>query len=321
GFALHPPTSPSLYEQADVEHGMNSIIGDVRDIESLRDALTRAQPEIIFHLAAQPLVRASYQDPIGTYSTNVLGTAHLLEAARSCSSVRAILNVTTDKVYENKEWSWGYRENEPLGGYDPYSSSKACSELVTSSYRESFFPPERYAEHGVAVATARAGNVIGGGDWAIDRLIPDCLSALQENKTILLRNPHAIRPWQHVLEPLHGYLLLAQKLVLEGSKYGQAYNFGPDDADSVPVEQVVRLLCEAWGEQARYHVEQTEQPHEAHFLKLDVSKAKHMLGWHPRWSLADALKRIVQWTHASRRGENVRETCLKQIRAYVAGSE
>jgi CDP-glucose 4,6-dehydratase len=267
-------------------------------------------------MAAQPLVRDSYKDPVTTYATNVMGTVNLFEAVRQCSSVRAVVNVTTDKCYENQEWPWAYRENEPMGGYDPYSSSKGCSELVTSAYRQSFFNPQKYNEHGVAIATARAGNVIGGGDWAADRLICDCARALLVGEEVVIRNPNAIRPWQHVLEPLSGYLVLAQRLYEKGPEYADAWNFGPDDSDAKPVEWIVQKMCDLWGEGSAYKIDDGHHPHEATYLKLDCSKAKASLNWHPRWSLELALENVIDWTKRYQKNMNMRDVCLEQIASY-----
>jgi CDP-glucose 4,6-dehydratase len=247
-----------------------------------------------------------------------MGTVHLLEAVRACPSVRAVINVTTDKVYENREWVWGYRENEPFGGYDPYSNSKGCSELVTSAYRSSYFPPNEYGRHGVALASARAGNVIGGGDWATDRLIPDCIRALLAGDEIPIRNPHAIRPWQHVLEPLSGYLLLARRLVEDGSRFAEGWNFGPGEEDAQTVESIVQMLCHKWGGSASYRIDSGEHPHEAHYLKLDCAKAKSELSWRPRWNLERAIDGIVAWTEAFRDKRELRQVCVQQIEAYSA---
>jgi len=322
GYALQPPTTPSLFELAQVADLLHSHkIADVRDGATLAAAMQRAQPEIVIHMAAQPLVRDSYKIPVETYAINVMGTVNLLEAVRLCPSVKAVVNVTTDKCYENKEWAWGYRENEPMGGYDPYSNSKACSELITAAYRSSFFNAKDYTIHGVALATARAGNVIGGGDWASDRLIPDCISALLQGETILIRNPHAIRPWQHVLEPLSGYLTLAQNLYENGIKYAAAWNFGPSDDDARPVDWIVQKMCEKWGSGAVYKIDDGEHPHEAHYLKLDCSKARAELGWQPRWRLATALDSIIEWTRAYREKQEMREVCLKQIDSYIRSTE
>ncbi len=312
GFSLGPPTDPSLFVEADLDRLGASITGDVRDAEAVSSAFRSAQPEIVLHLAAQPLVRASYDDPVATFATNVLGTVNVLEAARNCSSIRALVNVTTDKCYENREWVWGYRENEPMGGRDPYSASKGCSELVTSAYRQTFF-----AGGQVALASARAGNVIGGGDWAADRLVPDTVTAFAQERAVTIRNPHAIRPWQHVLDPLWGYLVLAERLCAGGDEYAEAWNFGPDDADAWPVERVVAELARRWGPKARWHLDDSEQPHEASFLKLDTSKARGRLGWEPRWSLSEALDHTVDWYGAWRAGGNVLSLCRTQIEQYT----
>lgn len=316
GYALQPPTDPSLFDIAQVGQGMHSIIGDIRDAAALAEAMQAAAPDIVIHMAAQPLVRYSYIEPVETYSTNVMGTVHLLEAVRKTPSVRAVVNVTSDKCYENREWVWGYRENEAMGGYDPYSSSKGCAELVASAYRNSYFSSEKYSEHRVALASVRAGNVIGGGDWADDRLIPDILRAISAGLPVVIRNPHAIRPWQHVLEPLSGYLQLAQKLYIEGVAYAEGWNFGPNDEDARPVQWIVEQLTGAWGEGASWQLEQTAQPHEAHYLKLDCSKAKSRLDWQPRWSLATTLEMIVAWQHAYLAKEDMRRYTLNQISYY-----
>ena len=317
GYALSPPTQPSLFELAHVADLLTSHqIADIRDGVALSAAIQRAQPEIVVHMAAQPLVRESYQIPTETYATNVMGTVNLLEAIRHCPSVKSVVNVTTDKCYENKEWVWAYRENEPMGGFDPYSSSKACSELVTAAYRQSFFNPQQYEEHGVALASARAGNVIGGGDWAKDRLIPDCIDALLANKTIRIRNPYSIRPWQHVLEPLSGYISLAQKLYESGPDYAEGWNFGPSDEDAKSVEWIVKRLCDQWGGGACYEIDSGDHPHEAHYLKLDCSKAHMLLNWQPRWGLSKTLSVILEWVAGYKADENIYEICLKQIDEY-----
>ena len=318
GLALPPPSSPSLFVTANVAEGMTSIEGDIRDYAAVLAVFKQYQPEIVIHMAAQALVRYSYTHPIETYATNVMGTVHLLEAAREVGGVRAIVNITSDKCYENREWVWGYRENEPMGGYDPYSSSKGCAELVASAYRNSYFNPQNYAEHGVAVASARAGNVIGGGDWAEDRLIPDIMRAIMQGKPVSIRNPHAIRPWQHVLEPLSGYLMLAQNLYQAGSDYAEGWNFGPDDVDAKPVQWIVEKLTQAWGEGASWGLDDGNHPHEAHYLKLDCSKAKARLNWYPRWHLEDTLKAIVDWQRAHQQGQEMRAVTLQQIAAYNA---
>ena len=317
GYALQPPTHPSLFEVAQVAQGMISIIGDIRDGAMLTNAMRQAAPDIVIHMAAQPLVRRSYVDPVETYSTNVMGTIHLLEAVRQTPSVRAVVNVTTDKCYENKEWAWGYRENEPMGGFDPYSSSKGCAELVTAAYRNSFFNSAKHSEHQVALATARAGNVIGGGDWAEDRLIPDILRAIQAGQPVNIRNPHATRPWQHVLESLSGYLALAEKLSSEaGQQYAESWNFGPRDEDARPVQWIVEQLTQQWGDGAAWHLDGGTHPHEAHYLKLDCSKARALLGWSPRWHLSQALQAIIAWHKAHHRSQDMRALCLQQINDY-----
>lgn len=324
GFALDPPTTPSLYEIGGLSGIVRSIVGDVRSRDQLQEAVRQAKPDIVIHMAAQPLVRASYVTPVETYETNVMGTVHLLDAVRTAVAdgiaIRAVLNVTTDKCYENREWHWGYREQDTLGGYDPYSNSKACSELVTASYRNSFFgeSAEPDGMPPVAIATARAGNVIGGGDWATDRLIPDSMRALLNGQPIVVRHPSSIRPWQHVLEPLSGYLLLLQHMVRDPKRYSESWNFGPDDADAKPVEWIVQHLCTAWGEGAAYEIQPVpdRSRHEARYLKLDCSKAKQELGWEPRWRLPQAIEQIVRWNKAYRDGQDMRAVCLEQIRQY-----
>lgn len=318
GYALQPPTDPSLFQLARVDSACRSIIADVRDEKRLAREVISAEPEIVIHMAAQPLVRMSYQDPLLTYGTNVMGTVNLLEAVRQTSSVRAVVVVTTDKVYENREWRWGYREGEAVGGFDPYSSSKACAELATDAYRNSFFPPQNHACHRVAIATARAGNVIGGGDWAVDRLVPDLVRALLSQEQVAVRNPMAVRPWQHVFEPLLGYLLLAKRLYTEGPSFSGAWNFGPETADEWQVEKLVIELCRLWGGEASYQVLQLEnQPHETHCLRLDSSKAKGELGWSPRWRMDRALASIVEWSRAYQRGEDMNALCCEQLTAYL----
>lgn len=317
GFALAPETDPSLFEVARVAQGMVSHIGDIRDLPMLRAAIVASQPEIVIHMAAQPLVRYSYVAPVETYATNVMGTVHLLESVRHCPSVKAVVNVTSDKCYENKEWVWGYREDEPMGGYDPYSNSKGCAELVTAAYRSSFFNKASYAQHGVALASARAGNVIGGGDWAADRLIPDFIRAITAGERVRIRNPHAIRPWQHVLEPLGGYLVLAERLHANGPECAEGWNFGPDEADARNVEWIVQRMVEAWGEGAGWDKDDAPQPHEANYLKLDCSKAHARLAWHPGWSLETTLNRIIEWHKAHLRQQDMKAVCLQQIVEYV----
>jgi len=316
GYALEPPTNPSLFNEAKIGELITSFIGDIRDLAYLQEVIHKVQPEIVIHMAAQPLVRESYKIPVETYAVNVMGTVHLLEACRHTQSVKAIVNVTTDKCYENREWHWGYRENEPMGGYDPYSNSKGCSELVTASYRNSYFNQAKYNEHGVAVASARAGNVIGGGDWADDRLIPDFIRAISKGEEVKIRSPYAIRPWQHVLEPLTGYLTLAAKLFTEGATYAQGWNFGPDDNDAQNVEWITKTICDLWGNGASFEVDTNPQPHEANYLKLDCSKAKAELGWVPKWNIETTLKTIVDWNKAFIKGENIREVTINQINQY-----
>jgi CDP-glucose 4,6-dehydratase len=316
GYALDAPTNPSLFKEAKIEDVVTSYIGDIRDYDHLLKVLLEVQPEIVIHMAAQPLVRESYKNPIETYATNVMGTVNLLEAIRYTTSVKSVVNVTTDKCYENKEWHWGYRENEPMGGYDPYSNSKGCSELVTASFRNSFFNPKEYSKHGLAVATARAGNVIGGGDWAEDRLIPDFIRSITKGEKLKIRSPYAIRPWQHVLEPLTGYLTLAAKLFENGIQYAEAWNFGPDDNDAKNVEWITAKICNLWGENASYEIDNNPQPHEANYLKLDCSKAKCELDWFPKWNIETTLHRIVEWNKAFIKGEDIRTVTINQINQY-----
>ncbi len=313
GLALEPPTNPNLFTEARVGDGMSSSIGDIRDYETVRRVMATFKPEIVIHMAAQPLVRLSYSEPVATYATNVMGTVHVLEAARNTDSVRAIVNVTTDKCYENKEWVWGYREDEPMGGYDPYSSSKGCSELVTSAYRRSFLQKK-----GIALASARAGNVIGGGDWAQDRLIPDILSAFEKSHPVIIRNPHSTRPWQHVLEPLSGYLALAAHLFGEsGQDYAEGWNFGPHEEDARPVQWIVEHLVNSWGKGATWQLDGGEHPHEANYLKLDISKAKGCLGWTPSWPLGTALEKITTWHHAWLDQQDMQQLCQAQIAEFT----
>jgi CDP-glucose 4,6-dehydratase len=313
GFALAPPTNPSLFELARVSDGMHSIEGDIRDLEAFKAALIDAKPEIVIHMAAQPLVRDSYQNPVDTFASNVMGTVHLFEAIRATPSVSAVVNITTDKCYENKEWIWGYREHEPMGGHDPYSASKACAELVSSAYRTSFFQPDG---HKVAMATARAGNVIGGGDWAKDRLMTDLIAAFTSGKPLLIRNPNAIRPWQHVLEPLRGYLTLAEKLFTHGADYAEAWNFGPNDDDAKPVSWLAERLTQFWGGNAQWQIQPGDHPHEANYLKLDISKAKTKLGWSPSMDLEQALRLTAEWAQQLAAGADARAITLQQIQTY-----
>jgi len=316
GYALNPPTDPSLFEVAKVGASMHSIIADIRDAEALAKAMRAARPEIVIHMAAQPLVRYSYIKPLETFSSNVLGTAHVLDAVRATDSVRAVVNVTSDKCYDNREWVWGYRENDPMGGYDPYSASKGCAELVAAAYRNSFFNPADYARHRVAVASVRAGNVIGGGDWALDRLVPDVLRAFESDRPVIIRNPHAIRPWQHVLEPLSGYLTLAQRLWEHGPVYAEGWNFGPNDDDARPVSWIIEKLVGAWGAGASWQLDGADHPHEAGWLKLDCSKARVRLGWRPRWTLDQALTQIVFWHRSWLASEDMQRCCVAQIAEF-----
>jgi CDP-glucose 4,6-dehydratase len=315
GYALKPPTNPSLFELCNIEAFVNSTISDIRDFDSLRIKIDTDKPEIIIHMAAQPLVRLSYAEPVLTYHTNVMGTINLLEAVRvsHSKSTRVIVNVTTDKCYDNKEWLWPYREIEPMGGYDPYSSSKACSEIVTAAYRSSYFSGDSMP---VAVATARAGNVIGGGDWAADRLIPDIVRSVLGNKPVVIRNPYSVRPWQHVLEPLSGYLMLSERLYTEGNSFAGAWNFGPNDDDSRPVKWIVEKFCSKWIN-ASYELDKNIHPHEASFLKLDCSKAKEKLDWHPKWNLNKALDSIIEFSRAYLSRNSMRDLCDRQILEYL----
>lgn len=318
GLALAPATEPSLFELASVGNGMTSLVGDVRDAVGFANAMRSAKPEIVIHMAAQALVRRSYEDPAETYSTNVLGTVNLFDAVRQTPSVKAVINVTTDKCYRNNEWEWGYREEDHLGGHDPYSSSKACAELVSTAYRSSYFKVG--GAHPVGVATARAGNVIGGGDWAQDRLIPDILTAAARGVPVLIRNPRSIRPWQHVLEPLHGYLMLAEALYADPDGYAEAWNFGPSDEDARPVQWIVENIGALWGDAFVWELDAAAHPHEANYLKLDCSRARSRLGWQPRWTLADALERIVAWHHAYLAGQDAKQLTKDQIHAFMRGS-
>lgn len=311
GYALTPPTSPSLFEEANVMERIESEFGDIRDSEKLSKSMLAFNPDILIHMAAQPLVRLSYLEPVETYETNVMGTIKVLEAARNCPNLKSIVSVTTDKCYENKEWVWGYREDEPMGGYDPYSSSKGCAELVTSSYRRSFMQ-----DQGIGLASARAGNVIGGGDWADDRLIPDILRAFEKQEPVIVRNPLSTRPWQHVLEPLSGYLVLAQNLYNTPEEYAEGWNFGPFDEDAKPVEWILNQMVSKWNG-ASWSLDEDAHPHEAGYLKLDVSKAKSRLNWHPTWRLEKTLEKIVDWHHAWLAKDDMQVVCLNEINEYM----
>ena len=311
GYALEPPTEPSLFALAEIGQGMTSVMGDVRDFGSLKKCFDEARPEIVFHLAAQPIVREGYRNPRHTYETNVMGTVNLLECVRLSETVRSVLNVTTDKVYQNNEWTWGYRENESLDGFDPYSNSKSCSELVTRCYKDSFF-----ADGSVAISTARAGNVIGGGDFASDRILPDCVRAALAGKEIVVRNPYSTRPYQHVLEPIFAYLMMAQGQYENGTLAG-CYNVGPDESDCFRTGELVDLFCRCWGEGMRWVNRPYDGPHEANFLKLDCSKLKSTFAWQPVWNLSDAVARTVEWAKCMRDGENLVSCMDRQIDAFA----
>ena len=320
GYALEPPTEPSIFKLAAMEKKVNSVIGDIRDLPRLKKVFVEVQPEIVIHMAAQPIVRESYKDPVYTYETNVMGTVHILECVRTCDSVKSFLNVTTDKVYLNREWPWGYRENEELNGYDPYSNSKSCSELVTGCYQNSFFGKDN--DRHVAISTARAGNVIGGGDFAVDRIIPDCIRAVLSGQEIIVRNPYSTRPYQHVLEPLAVYLMIVQRQY-EDEKYAGSYNVGPDDGDCYTTGELVTLFCDKWSqladEKAVWKNVSDGGPHEANFLKLDCSKLKSVFGWKPVWNVEQTMEKIVEWTLAYESGEDVCQVMDRQIEAFMAG--
>jgi CDP-glucose 4,6-dehydratase len=310
GYALDPWTNPNLFTVARVGDVIEDIRGDIRDAARLDSSMREFRPEVVFHLAAQPLVRRSYEDPIGTYETNVIGTARVLDAVRRTPSVHAVISVTTDKCYENKEWVWPYRETDPLGGYDPYSSSKACAEIVSAAFRQSYFPVDRLAEHGVAVATARAGNVIGGGDWSMDRLIPDLIRGFLSGQPVRIRRPHAIRPWQHVLEPVYGYIRLAEELLAGApgaARFATAYNFGPGEDDTRPVSWIAERLAGFWGDGASWVLDDDHGPHEAGYLRLDASRARQDLAWTPHLRLETALDWLVQWYRAWQSGLDAKE--------------
>ncbi len=310
GYALPAPTEPNLFSLTDVEAHMHSEIGDIRDLEHLRRTFDEAKPEIVLHLAAQPLVIEGYRDPVGTYSANVMGTVHILECVRQSNTVRSFLNVTTDKVYQNNEWVWGYRENEPLDGFDPYSNSKSCSELVTHCYKNSYF-----ANSDTAISTARAGNVIGGGDFAENRIIPDCIRAAEKGEPIIVRNSYSIRPYQHVLEPLFAYLMICEKQY-QDKKYAGYYNVGPDESDCITTGELADLFCAAWGKGQTWKNVSTEGPHEASFLKLDCSKLRNTFGWKPRWGIQQAVEKTVDWTKVYQRRGNIPEEMNREISLY-----
>ena len=317
GYALLPSTNPNMFDRASIEDGMISIIGDIRDINHLSNAIRGSNPEIVIHMAAQSLVRYSYQNPAETYATNVMGTVNILEAVRSLKKVRSFINVTSDKCYENKEWLWGYREVDSLGGHDPYSSSKACSELITNAYRESFFSINNFEEHKNAIASARAGNVLGGGDWSNDRLVPDFIRSITNKKLIDIRNPNAMRPWQHVLEPLKGYLLLAENLYNHGPKYAEAWNFGPNNFDVKSVNEILELLIFHWEEAVGVNLKKDPSNlHEAFLLKLDSSKARAKLNWQSKWDINESIKRTCEWYKAHLKNQDMRAYSLKEILDY-----
>jgi CDP-glucose 4,6-dehydratase len=318
GYALPPPTLPSLFEQANIAGAVRSIQGDVRDFAHLKQAIGECRPEVVLHLAAQSVVRRGYEDPVETYSSNVMGTVHVLEALRQLQRPCVVVNVTSDKCYENREWLWGYREDERMGGRDPYSNSKGCAELVTAAFRSSFFPPDELARHGIAIATARAGNAIGGGDWTANQLIPDMMRAFLSGQRCLIRSPGAIRPWQFVLEPLHGYLLLAERLTQDAARFGCGWNFGPAEADARPVAWLADELARLYGDDAGWQCDAGQYPHEAHYLKLDAARAHALLGWQPHLPLAQALEWIVDWYRGFRAGADLDCLTRAQIRQYEA---
>lgn len=311
GYSLEPPTEPSIFNLTDMGNQMHSVIGDIRDLDKLMEVFRETEPEIVLHLAAQPIVRESYKNPVYTYETNVMGTVNILECVRQTETVKSFLNVTTDKVYHNREWEWGYRENDPLDGFDPYSNSKSCSELVTHSYKNSFF-----GDRDTRISTARAGNVIGGGDFAADRIIPDCIRAAMERKPVQVRNPHSTRPFQHVLEPLYAYLMIAA-LQYEDQKYEGYYNVGPGDEDCVTTGELVELFCEAWGEGQTWENHFAGGPHEANFLKLDCSRLRSVFGWKPAWGVRQAVEKTVEWTKAWQFGEDINLIMKKQIQGFL----
>ncbi len=318
GYSLSAPTQPCLFDLARVGDRMTSIVGDICDLSHLVQIMKTHQPEIVIHMAAQALVRESYKSPVETYAVNVMGTVNVLEAVRQSESVKALVNVTSDKCYDNQEWVWGYRESEAIGGYDPYSSSKGCAELVTAAYRNSFFADSDYNKHGVGIATARAGNVIGGGDWASDRLIPDILKAWQSGEKVVIRYPQAMRPWQHVLEPLSGYLTLAEHLYRDGASYGGAWNFGPNESDAQTVGWIVEQMANLWGNEVCWTRENLVQPHEAHYLKLDCSKARSQLKWQPKLDIKTALAWVIDWTKALQSGADMKDITINQIKQFIS---
>lgn len=314
GYSLEPNTTPNIFTEASVYEALeDSEIGDIRNLKQISKSMSDFNPDILIHMAAQPLVRLSYHDPVNTYTTNVIGTVNVLEAARKCKKLKAIVSVTTDKCYENREWDWGYREDEAMGGHDPYSSSKGCAELVTSAYRRSFFNDKNTA----SLASARAGNVIGGGDWSDDRLIPDILKAFENSVPVVIRNPLSTRPWQHVLEPIAGYLVLAENLYLNGDDFAEGWNFGPKDEGCKPVNWILEKMVKFWGNNASWDLDKMNNPHEASFLKLDCSKAANRLKWQPKWDLQESLEMIVNWHQNYLKGNNMKKECLKEIKKYI----
>jgi CDP-glucose 4,6-dehydratase len=316
GYALPPPTTPSFFEIGEISQKMISLNGDVRDLEQIISVLKKYEPQIVIHMAAQPIVRYSYRHPHETYDTNVMGTVNVLEAVRQTKSARTVLIITSDKCYQNKEWAWGYRETEPMGGHDPYSSSKACAELITAAYRQSFFGRENQSDDEVFLASARAGNVIGGGDWGADRLIPDVIRAVMNNSDVVIRNPNAIRPWQFVLEPLNGYLSLIENLWEHGNQFADGWNFGPPDHDCKPVSWILNKLNMVWDGDIPWELDRLENPHEASFLKLDSSKARSLLRWSSKLDVAEAISWVAEWYQGYFDGLPMRELSCKQISQY-----
>lgn len=311
GYSLMPSTMPNLFDLSGIEKDINSVIGDIRDLDKLKNVFKEEKPEIVFHLAAQPIVRESYKNPVYTYETNVMGTVNVLECVRTNGCVKSFVNITTDKVYKNNEWEWGYRENELLDGYDPYSNSKSCSELVTHSYKNSFF-----ADGNIGISTARAGNVIGGGDFSRDRIIPDCIRAVEKKEIILVRNPHSIRPYQHVLEPLYAYLMIAEKQYKD-KKYADYYNVGPDESDCITTRELVDLFCEKYEYRIGWENKNTEGPHEANYLKLDCSKIKRVFGWKSKWNVEKAVEKTVEWTKEYIKNGDINLCMEKQIKEFL----
>lgn len=320
GLALPPDATPNLFELAAVADGIDHRVGDITSLPAVEAAFAAHRPEIVLHLAAQSLVQESYRDPVGTYATNVLGTVHVLDTVRRCPSVRAVVVVSSDKCYDNREWVWAYRETDRLGGHDPYSNSKSCTELVTHAYRRSFFPPSRHAEHRVAIASARAGNVIGGGDWAADRLVPDAVRALAAGTVLAIRNPTATRPWQHVLDPVVGYLLLAQRLVADGPQFGEAWNFGPDPIGDASVEHLLALLAKHWSGRPQWRLAAEKAAPEAMALRLDSAKVRGALGWRPLFALDEAIRLTASWYLAWRDGADLYALTDRQLGAAIAAA-